>query len=1093
LYPIQVEGLDAMTTAVLLLAGLGLAADAKPLLLQRPTVSHDRIAFSYAGDLWVVDRGGGDARRLTTGVGLETDPFFSPDGSQIVFSGEYGGNLDVYIVAAAGGEPKRLTYHPGPDLAVGWTPDGQRVLFRSGRASESRFERLFTVGTSGGLPEELPLPLAEEGSYSPGADRIAYVPFWNRRATPTAYISWKRYRGGKASPIWIADLSDSRIEKIPREDSNDFCPMWIGRRVYFLSDRDGTVTLYSFDVESKQVKKALPNDEGADILSASAGPGAIVFGRLGSVHLFDIESGQARPVAIRVAGDMPQVQPRYAKAEKRIQGARISPSGVRAAFAARGEIVTVPAEKGDIRNLTRTAGACERDPAWSPDGKQVAYFSDASGEYALHIRQQDGLGETKLINLGDPPSFFYRPTWSPDGKKITYTDKRLGVWYVDLDKGTPVRIDVNAYDSPVRTIDPAWSPDSRWIAYTKQLNNHLRAVFVYSVQDGKARQVTDGRSDARYAAFDKDGKHLYFTASTDVGPTTGWLDMSSMNRPVTRSVYVAVLDKTLASPLAPESDEEKPEAKDEKDKDKDKAADKQPASAKIDFDDIDQRILALPIPPRNYAGLAAGKAGELFLLEAPTALSRGPEPKLTLHKFDMKKRKAEKLLEEIAAFDLSQDGSKLLYKKGDNWLIAATADPTKEPKTLKTAEIEIPVDPRAEWRQMYREVWRIERDYLYDPGAHGLDLKAAERRYEPYLEGIAGRDDLNYLFNDMLGELVLGHTYVGGGDAPEPPKVKGGLLGADFRVENGRYRIVRIYRGENWNPELKAPLTQPGVDVKVGDYLLAVDGREIRTDDDPYRPFEATAGKAVVLRVGPDPGGANARDVTVVPIESDTALRNLSWIEANRRKVDALSGGRVAYVYLPNTSFEGFTRFNRDYFAQVDKEGAVIDERYNGGGTAADYIVDYLHRPLMNYWTTREGRDFTTPLGSIFGPKVMLINEAAGSGGDALPWYFRKAGLGPLVGTRTWGGLVGVYDYPPLMDGGAVSAPRMAFWNPDGTWDVENRGVAPDIEVELDPRAVRAGHDPQLERAVALALDAMAKNPPPRHKRPAYPDYHKGP
>jgi tricorn protease len=1101
----------AIVPLLLLLLGTGPAlGDAqKPLLVQKPTLSRTAIAFVYAGDLWLVGRDGGDARRLTTGAGIETDPAFSPDGSRIAFTGEYDGNFDVYVIPSSGGQPRRLTYHPGVDRVVGWTPDGKSVLFRSDRSSYSRFNKLFTIPVTGGFPTELPLPMAEQGSFSPDGSRLAYVPFWNRRGVPNTYISWKHYRGGKASPIWIARLDDSSIEKVPRKDSNDFNPMWVGDKVYFLSDRDGPVTLFAYDTQSKQVSRVLDNT-GLDIHSAAAGEGAIVYAQFGSVHLFDLKSGKSQPVDIRVAGDFPGLRPRFEKVDKQIRAARLSPTGVRAVFEARGEILTVPVKKGDVRNLTNTPGAAERDPAWSPGGKWVAYFSDESGEYQLHLRDQRGQGEPRKIRLGDPPSFYYHPVWSPDGKKIAYTDKRLGVWYVDLASEKNTRVDTDTYDSPVRALDPVWSPDGRWLAYTKQLKNHLRAVFVHSLETGKSHQVTDGMSDARFAAFDKNGKYLYFTASTDVGPTTGWLDMSSINRPVTRSVYVVVLRKDLPSPVPIESDEEKePEvpkvgedaqqtekkvkdqepAKEDakKDKEKDK---KEPVPVRIDLEDIDQRILALPVPPRNYVGLWAGKTGVLYLLERAAVGDPFTPGAATLHKFDLEKRTTDKVLDGISSFEISHNGEKILYRQKDKWYTAGTAPPLS-PAELKVDGMEVRIDPRAEWRQMYREVWRIERDFLYDPGHHGLDLKAAAKKYEPYLDNVASRADLNYLFDEMLGNLTLGHTYVGGGDSPEIKRVHGGLLGADYRIENGRYRFARVYRGENWNPQQRAPLTQPAVNVKAGEYLLAVNGQDVKPPDNLHRFFEATAGKSVVLKVGPRPDGTGARTVTVVPVESETALRNLAWVEDNRRKVDRLSGGKVAYVYLPNTAQAGYTNFNRYYFAQLGKQAAVIDERFNGGGLAADYIIDYMRRPLLNYWSTREGEDFTTPLGSIFGPKVMIINEAAGSGGDAMPWYFRQAKVGPLVGTRTWGGLVGVYDYPTLLDGGLVTAPRLAFWNPRGEWEVENHGVAPDIEVELDPQAVRQGHDPQLEKAVAVVLEELRKNPPPRHQKPAYPNYYK--
>ncbi|MGA2329457.1 MAG: PDZ domain-containing protein [Bryobacteraceae bacterium] len=1076
---------------------------AQTQLLQKPSLSRTEIVFSYAGDLWIVGRDGGDARQLTNGPGIETNPVFSPDSSLIAFTGEYDGNQDVYVVPAAGGVPRRLTYHPGADTVLGWTPDGKNILFRSGRSSYSRFNRLFTTPVDGsGLPAELPLPMAEEGSYSPDGSRIAYMP------VARAFEAWKRYRGGRITKIWIADLADSRIERIPRDNSNDFAPMWVGEKVYFLSDRNGPVTLFVFDLKTKKVTQALPNT-GLDLKSASAGPGAIVYEQFGRLGLFDLKTNKSRLLDIHVAADLLAVRPKFEKVARGIQSAELSPTGARAVFEARGEILTVPAEKGDIRNLTNTPGVAERFPAWSPDGKRIAYFSDESGEYALHLRAQNGMGEVTKIEL--PPSFYYNPAWSPDSKKIAFTDKAENIWYLDLEKKTPVRVDTDTYKDPGGGLDPAWAPDSRWLAYTKLLKNHLRAVFVYSLESGKTEQITDGMSDARYAVFDKNGEHLFFTASTDAGPTAGWLDMSSMNRPVTSSVYVVVLRKDLPSPLAPESDEEKgeeakkdaaktdkpagdaakPEEKD-KDKDKDKDKKKEPVTVRIDFENIGQRILALPMPARNYAGLAAGKTGILFVVEGPPVPPQGPSEDQILHKFEMKTRKAEKVMDGVRALVVSFNGEKMLFRKGEQWVIAETG---KTPKAgegaLKLEGMEVRVDPRAEWRQMYREVWRIERDFFYDPGLHGLDPKATAAKYEPYLEGIGSRAELNYLFQEMLGELSVGHLYVGGGAMPEVRRVRGGLLGADYRIENGRYRFARVYNGENWNPETRAPLTQPGVNVIAGEYLLAVNGREVRASDNLYSFFEETAGKSVRLKVGPEPDGAKSREVTVVPVENEFGLRSLAWIEDNRRKVDQMSGGRLAYVYLPNTAGAGYTNFNRYYFAQVDKQGAVIDERFNGGGAAADYIIDYMRRPLMNFFATRDGAAFTTPVGSIFGPKAMIVNEYAGSGGDMMPWMFRKAHIGKLIGERTWGGLVGIFGFPALMDGGRVTAPNLAFYNTEGAWEVENHGVSPDIEVDYDPQAVRAGHDPQLEEAVKVVLAELEKNPPPAYKKPAYPNYHK--
>ena len=1070
----------------------------KPLLLRNPTVSSSQIAFSYAGDIWIVGREGGEAHQLTTGPGAENGPIFSPDGSMIAFSGEYDGNQDVFVVPAGGGVPRRLTYHPGRDEAVGWTPDGKKILFNSARSSYSYFTQLFTVPIEGGFPSAIPLPMAEEASLSPDGSQIAYVPAiqWQN--------AWKRYRGGQTKPIWIANLADSAVvASIPRDNSNDFNPLWVGDTIYFLSDRNGPVTLFAYDTKSRQVKELIRNN-GLDLKSASAGPGMIAYEQFGALHVFDPGNGQDQEVRIRVAGDLAGVRPHFQKIEPtRIRAAAISPTGARAVFGARGEILTVPAEKGDIRNLTNTTAVVERDPAWSPDGQSIAYFSDESGEYALHIRNQSGLGEVRKIALGNPPTFYYSPTWSPDSKKIAYSDKRLNIWYVDLEKKTPIRVDADMYTDPAQGLTLCWSPDSRWLAYTKQLVSHLHAVYIYSLDQGKGAQVTDGMSDALFPQFDKEGKSLYFTASTDVALSQGWLDMTSLDRPVTRSAYLVVLKKDLPSPLAPESDEEKPAAgskqgtkpQDKEKDEKEKAEEAKPVRVEIDFDNIGQRILALPIPARNYVGLAAGKPGEIFLVEGPGVVnsvnSDEDGSSLGVHKFELKTRKTEKILDGVQFFAIAFNGEKMLYRQKQQWSIGPAQKPAGG-TPLKLDSMEVFADPRAEWRHMYDQVWRGERDFFYDPGLHGLNLETIKQRYEPYLEGIASRDDLNYLFEEMLGEMTVGHMFIGGGDRPEVKKVKGGLLGADYTIENGRYRFTRVYNGENWNPKLRAPLTQPGVNVVAGEYLLAVNGRDLRNTDEIYSYFEETADKQIVLKVGPNPDGTGARDVTVVPVDDEGGLRNLAWIEGNRRKVDQMTGGRVAYIYLPDTYAGGYTNFNRYYFAQVGKEAAIIDERFNGGGSLADYIIDYLRRPLLNYFTMREGKDITTPMEAIFGPKVMIINELAGSGGDALPWMFRRTAIGPLIGKRTWGGLVGHYTNPgDLLDGGFVGTPDLAFYTPDGIWDVENHGVSPDIEVDMDPKLVRAGHDPQLEKAIEVIMEMLKKNPPPAVKRPAYPNYHK--
>ncbi|HEX8764970.1 MAG TPA: hypothetical protein VF740_07400, partial [Candidatus Acidoferrum sp.] len=713
------------------------AQSQKPLLLRDPAVSKTQVAFSYAGGIWVATRDGGNLRRLTSG-GHEQKPSFSPDGTQIAFTGDYDGTHGVYVVPATGGEPRRLTYHPADGEVLGWTPDGKRILFNSFRtAFAGGVVQLFTVPVEAGFATQVPLVRAAEGSFSPDGTRIAYVPNaqWQR--------AWKKYRGGQTKPIWIANLTDSSVEaKIPRENSNDFNPMWVGDTIYFLSDRNGPVTLFSYDVKTQQVKQIVKND-GLDIKSASAASDAIVYEQFGSLHLLDLKLGTDRALEIRPVADLGEVRPHFLKMEpRRIRSAAISPTGARAVFGVRGEILTVPAEKGDIRNLTNTPNVVERDPDWSPDGKSIAYLSDESGEYALHIRDQNGLGEVRKISLGNPPTFYYSPMWSPDSKKIGYTDKRLNYWYVDLEKKTPVKVDTDTYTDPAHGLQMVWSPDSRWIAYTKQLTSHLHAVFAYSLEKAKSYQLTDGMSDALYPAFDKEGKYLYFTAGTDSALTNGWLDMTSLQHPVSRSVYVIVLKKDLPSPLGPESDEEKGKeveksAKDQKpdadkDKEKDKTKEEKPVTVEIDMEGISQRILALPIPARNYYGLTGGKAGVLFLAEGPAVDpidfdDGGPTAKI--HKFDFKTRKTEQILDGVSNFVVSFNGEKVLYAKQNQWAIAPAEKPSDGPPQpgqggpLKLDAMEIYVDPRAEWKHMYEQVWRDERDFLYDPGLHGLNLE----------------------------------------------------------------------------------------------------------------------------------------------------------------------------------------------------------------------------------------------------------------------------------------------------------------------------------------------------------------------------------
>jgi tricorn protease len=1081
---------------LLLVVTATLLADGRTLF-RSPTVNKTHIVFAYADDLWIVPRAGGEASRLSNGPGMETDPIFSPDGSQVAFTAEYDGSVDVFVVPSSGGVPKRLTFHPGVDRASGWTPDGKEVLFTNSGSTYSNMPRLYTVGLNGGLPKEVPLPIAADGALSPDAKSIAYLP-WAR-----ADQSWKRYRGGRATAIWLASLADSSVVKVPRTDSNDHTPMWVGNTIYFLSDRSGPYTLFAYDVPSKKLTQLL-EAKGLDIKDANASSDAIAYEQFGEIFLYDLKAKKANKVNINLNADLLSVRPRMEKVSQYLRNASLSPTGVRVAVEARGEIFTIPAEKGDIRNLTNSQGVADRDPAWSPDGKWIAYFSDESGEYQLHLRDQTGRGEVTKIALEAKPTFYYDLNWSPDAKNLAYVDKKGQLWYVDIAKKQPVLVDKANYEGARTEVQPRWAPDSRWIAFNKQLKSGYSAVMIYSLAEAKSTQLTDGLSDARDAAWDKNGKYLYFTASTDSGPGLLGLDMASNNRPITRSIYLTVLQRSEPSPLAPESDEEKAvEAKAVEEKKPDAKPEAKPDAkpeakkleVKIDFEQIDQRMLPLPIPARNYERLTAGKTGTLFFLEFPVVQAAATGPgSTTLHKFELNKRKSDVFMAGANGFDLSANGEKILIAAGQGrWMLAGTAAPPRPGEgALKTDQLETLIDPVAEWKQMYKEVWRLERDFFYDPGYHGLDIQSASERYELYLRNVGSRNDLNYLFSEMLGELSIGHLFVRGGDQLNEPKtVNGGLLGADYKLENGRYRFAKVLEGDNWSPQTRAPLTQPGVNVKAGEYLLAVNGREVKDSDNIFEVLEGKGGKSVLLKVGPNANGEGSREVTVVPMPNEGALRTLTWVEENRKKVDQASGGKLAYMHLPDTAFGGYRNFNRYYFAQADRQGAVLDERFNSGGQAADYIIDHLRRPIWNYWAARDGDTYTTPGMLIRGPKVMLANEYSGSGGDLLPWLFKRAKLGPVIGKRTWGGLVGIGGYPPLVDGGSVTAPHFAFFSPEGKWEVENHGTDVDIEVDLDPKAWREGRDSQLDKAIEVALAELKKNPIVQPQRPAYPNYQK--
>lgn len=1039
------------------------AANEEARLLRNPAISAEHVAFVYANDIWIAGREGGAARRLTTFAGAETEPHFSPNGRTVAFSGQYDGNTDVYIVSIDGGEPQRLTWHPGADQVRGWTNDGQRVVFASARtAAPIPYPKFWTISLEGGAPEPMPIPRVFQGKYSPDGQRFVYQKIQPWEA------EWRNYRGGQANPIRIIDLDSYDVEKLPWDGSNDNSPVWIDDKIFFLSDRDYAMNVWEYDLATEQLTQRTFFEE-FDAKNLEAGGGQLIFEMGGYLHTLDPAGGEPRKLTLSVRGDFPWARPHWESVGNQIRAGALSPTGKRAVFEARGDIFTVPAEKGDVRNLTRSSGAAERTPDWSPDGKHVSWFSDESGEYQLVIADQFG-ADARTIELPSP-TFYYTPAWSPDSKYISFGDADRNLWLVEVESGKVTLIDNESFAHPERLIEPEWSPDSKWIAYTRRLQSEYNAIFVYSLEDDRSTQLTDGLSDSRSPAWDKSGKYLYFLASTDYGLNVGWLDMSSILRPLNFSIYMAVLAADEPSPLAPESDDEAVEEESEEEQEGEEEGEED-KDVRIDFTGIDQRIIALNVPERGYGDLQAGEEGTIFYTE-----SVQNQTGATLHRYTLKDREAKTVMSGIFGFGLSADRKKLLYfMPGNVWgIVDAGGSPNPGDGRISTSDMRMRVDPAAEWRQIFREAWRYQRDYFYVDNVHGLDLDWAYDTYGPWVEHVRHRADLTYVLDILGGETAIGHSFTGGGDLPDVDFVPGGLLGADLEAANGRYRLAKIYTGENWNPNLRAPLSGPGIDVSVGDYIVAVDGVELTAEMNPYSVFDRTANRQTVLTLNSQPNRDGARDVTVVPVANELALRARDWMEGNRRKVDELSDGKLAYVWLPNTAGAGYTYFNRYYFAQKHKKGAVVDERWNGGGFIADYIVDLLARDLLGYFNNPVGdrQPWTAPNAAIWGPKVMIINESAGSGGDMLPYMFKLRGIGPLVGTKTWGGLVGIWDVPQLIDGGFITAPRGGFYNLNGEWDVENIGVAPDYEVEMEPKLVNAGRDPQLERAVEVALELL--------------------
>ena len=1065
-------------------------------LLAQPALSATHLAFVYAGDLWVADAAGGSARRLTSDDGTESNPAFSPDGKLIAFSAQYEGNVDVYTVPVEGGIPTRLTWHPGADIVQSFTPDGKGVLFTSARAVfTNRYTQLFTVPVEGGIETQLPIPNASQAAYSPDGRKMVYNPL------APSFLQWKSYRGGTHSVLWIYDVKTHATEKIPQPATrcNDVDPNWIGDTIYFRSDRNGEFNLFAYDTRTKAIRQVTQHND-FPVLEASAHGSRVAYEQSGYLHMLDVsKGGPAARLRIGAPADLTALRPRWARGANWIRAAHLSPTGARVAFEYRGEIVTVPMEKGDPRNVTNTTAAHERSPQWSPDGSRIAYFSDESGEYMLHVAPQDGRGDAAAIRKFAPggAGFYELLSWSPDGKRIGFADNSHTLFWMDADSGKVTKIE-SAYiyrpgGVPIRY---DWSPDSKWIAYTIATNTLETTLKLYSIDQAKSFPVTDGLGYVSDPVFDKNGKYLYFLGSTDAGPIADWFAMSNADMEANNSLYVAVLANNTPNPLARESDEEKaarqaaPPAPATTAPTPPPSTGTTPATAatapttRIDVDGIEFRVLDLPVPGGNIALPQAGEDGQLYFIRRTDGAS-------ALHRFDMARRRADPFVAPAQNFDVSHDRKRVLYVNNNAWSIVPTnraVQPTEG--RLALDNISVRIDPRAEFKQIYDEAWRINRDYFYAPNMHGINWAEEKSRYAEFLAHAATRGDLNRILQWMSSELAVGHHRVGGGDTgpDQPETVPGGLLGADYEVANGRYRFKKVYGGLNFNPQMRAPLTEPGVNAKAGEYLLAVNGRDLRVPANLYSLFENTAGRIVDITIGPNADGSGSRVVQVVPIGNEAALRNRDWVEGNLKKVTAATNGRVAYVYVPNTSTAGHTYFKRYFFPQAHREAIIVDERFNGGGSVADYYIDILKRPASSWWAMRYGADLKMPAASIQGPKALIIDETAGSGGDLFPWMWRQARLGPIIGKRTWGGLVGTLGFPVLLDGGSITAPNLAFWTPEDSWLVENEGVPPDIEVEQTPADVIAGRDPQLERAIAVVMEQLKKTPPVKTTRPAYPE-----
>jgi len=1062
--------------------------------LRFPDVHGDKVVFSYAGDLWVAPTAGGTARRLTAHPGVEFFAKFSPDGKWIAFTGQYDGDEQVYVIPAEGGEPKQLTFYParGPlaprwgydNQVYGWTPDGKAVLFRSmrdtGGASETK---LYTIPVTGGLPVALPMPDSGAGTFSPDGKKVFYSPLFRD------FRTWKRYQGGWAQDLYVFELATSAVEQITNNPRSDRDPMWVGDKLYWASDRDGKLNLYSYDLKTKQTRQ-LTQSKTFDVRWPSNDEqGQIVYELGGELQVYDTRNGQDRKIAIHVPDDGLHKRAARVSAANLIEDFELSPKGQRALFVARGDVFTAPIEKGPTRNLTDSSGAHDKWARWSPDGRKIAYISDASGEDEIYLVDQDGSGKPEQLTTGSQ-AMRYAAEWAPDGKRLAFSDKDGKLYVLTLADKKVVQI---ADEKRGQIRDYAWSGDGGHLAFSMSNPNNYNSIYIWSVNDGQLRQVTEPLFNAANPAWDPEGNYLWFLSEREFAPQLGGIEPNFLlNRPT--GIFGLALRKDVKNAFGPESDEvtieaEKPAA--EKEAKPPEAAKKEKEYIKIDFDGLGSRVTRVPIAAENYGGLTATKTHLVYGRGGNFFLGRAPSPQPVLMIFSLKDRKETQVAADIGGYAISADGTKVLVRQGPQFrLYSIPPGPPDSVKTVSTAGLMVDRVPAEEWKQIFNEVWRRYRDFFYAPNMHGYDWKALREEYMPEVEKVAHRSDLNYIIGEMIAELSVGHAYVEGGDFQVPPRPRVALPGARFALDpsSGRYKIAKILRGQNEEDRYRSPLTDIGVDVKEGDYVLAIDGEELKGSDNPYRLLKNKADRTVQLTVNSQPTTEGARKVSYRPITSEADLIYLDWVTSNREKVAKMTNGRVGYIHLPDMGAPGMYEFIKYYYPQIKMEGMVVDVRSNGGGFISQMLIERLRRTLLGTEFSRLNEDTNTyPEQVFYGSLVCLLNETSASDGDIFPAMFRQAGLGPLIGKRSWGGVVGITNRGPLIDGGTIYVPEFGNADAKGQWSIEGHGVDPDIVVENDPKSVIAGHDPQLERGVEEVLKRMQANPKKLPGRPADP------